>query len=46
MKTLLNRIKTWIVWLFDNRVRAAVNNGASYNEVEQLVNDIVAKGGN
>lgn len=31
------RIKEWIVWLFSAEVREAINRGASYEEVEQIV---------
>lgn len=30
-------IKEWITWLFSADVREAINRGASYEEVEQIV---------
>ncbi len=43
MKTFIKHIKEWFVWLTSKKVGEAINNGASYNEVKQMVNDIIEK---
>ena len=41
MKKFIKKIKAELVWFFDKRVLAAINNGASYEEVQTLVEKIV-----
>lgn len=37
MKKIIKKIKEWITWLFSADVRAAVNAGATYEEVAEIV---------
>ena len=37
MMKVFRKIKEWIVWLLSADVREAINRGASYEEVEQIV---------
>lgn len=39
----IKKIKEWITWLFSADVRAAINNGATYKEVEAIVDTEVRK---
>ena len=41
MKRFVRKIKAKLVWFFDKRVLDAINSGASYEEVERLVDEIV-----
>ena len=34
---IMNKIAEWITWLFSAAVREAINNGATYEEAEQIV---------
>ena len=34
---MFKEIKEWWIWLFSKRVGQAINNGASYEEVEAIV---------
>ena len=34
---VFRKIKEWITWLLSKDVREAINRGASYEEVEQIV---------
>ena len=43
MKKLIFKAKEWIVWLMSRRVGEAINSGASYEEVLQIVHEEVAK---
>lgn len=42
MKVIV-KVKEWITWLFSASVREAINNGASYEEVEAIVDAEVRK---
>lgn len=37
MKKLIYKIKEWFVWLMSRKVMDAINNGATYEEVEEIV---------
>lgn len=37
MKKLIRKIKEWFVWLTSRKVMDAINNGATYEEVEEIV---------
>ena len=37
MKKLFTKVIEWITWLFSADVREAINNGATYEEVAQIV---------
>jgi hypothetical protein len=37
MKKLFKKVIEWITWLFSRNVLDAINNGATYEEVEQIV---------
>jgi len=37
MKKLIRKIKEWFVWLTSRKVIDAINNGATYEEVEEIV---------
>lgn len=37
MKKLIRKIKEWFVWLTSRKVMDAINNGATYEEVEMIV---------
>lgn len=43
MKYLIKRLKEWFVWFFCRSVDKAINSGATYEEVEQIVQAEVAK---
>ena len=43
MKKLISQIKELFAWLFSSRVGEAINNGASYEEVEQIVREEAVK---
>ena len=34
---IINTIKEWLVWIFSREVLEAINNGASYSDVQKLV---------
>ena len=34
---MFKKIKEWFIWLFSRRVGEAINNGASYDEVAEIV---------
>ena len=34
---MFKKFKEWWIWLFSKRVGQAINNGASYEEVEAIV---------
>jgi hypothetical protein len=39
MKKLWQKIKEWFVWLTSNRVMEAINSGATYEEVCEVVKE-------
>ena len=41
---VINKMKEWITWMFSANVRVAINNGASYEEVVQIVHEEVYGG--
>lgn len=41
LKRIFKEIRTWWVWLTSKKVRAAINNGAAYEEVEKIVKEEV-----
>lgn len=41
MKKFIKKIKAELVWYFDRRVLEAINNGAPYEEVARIVEEIV-----
>ncbi len=43
MKKLFTKVIEWITWLFSADVRAAINNGATYEEVKAIVDAEVRK---
>lgn len=43
MKKLIRKIKEWFVWLTSRKVMDAINNGATYEEVEEIVKQEVHK---
>lgn len=40
----MNMFKRLFIWLFDKRVLEAINNGATYNEVKDLVRRLSQSG--
>lgn len=42
MKVIV-KVKEWITWLFSADVREAINNGATYEEVQEIVDAEVRK---
>lgn len=40
MRKLIKKIKMQFIWFFDGRVLDAINNGAPYEKVMQLVESI------
>lgn len=40
---IIQKIKEWITWLFSADVRAAINGGATYEEVKAIVDAEVRK---
>lgn len=43
MKRLIQKIDEWFTWIFSRKVGAAINAGATYEEVEQIVKAEVNK---
>ena len=43
MKNIIKKIRYWCVWLFSREVLEAINSGASYEEVENLVLNMIEK---
>ena len=37
MKKIFRKIREWFVWLTSKRVLDAINSGATYDEVEEIV---------
>lgn len=37
MKKIFSKIKYWFTWLFSKNVLEAINNGATYEEVDNIV---------
>lgn len=42
MKKLFKKVIEWITWLFSADVREAINNGATYEEVQAIVDKEVS----
>ncbi|MEE0969607.1 MAG: hypothetical protein U0M06_09575 [Clostridia bacterium] len=40
---LFRKIKEWFIWLFSKRVGQAINEGASYDEVQAIVEEEMQK---
>ena len=40
LKKIWKKIKKACIWLFSRKVGEAINNGASYEEVERIVEDL------
>ena len=40
---MFKNIKEWLIWLFSKKVGQAINNGASYEEVEAIVMEELTK---
>ena len=34
---MFKKVKEWLIWLFSRRAGEAINNGATYEEVEAIV---------
>ena len=43
MKKLFKKVIEWITWLFSADVREDINNGATYEEVQAIVESEVRK---
>ena len=43
MKECIRMIKVWFVWLTSDRVGQAINDGATYDEVCEIVEEEMAK---
>lgn len=39
MKKFIGKIKEWFIWLTSNKVGDAINNGATYEEVCEIVKE-------
>lgn len=42
-KKFFRKIKEWFVWLSSKRVLDAINSGATYEEVEEIVEEEMSK---
>lgn len=40
---LFRKIKEWFIWLFSKKVGQAINEGASYDEVQAIVEEEMRK---
>lgn len=43
MKKLFTKIREWIVWVTSKRVLEGINNGATYDEVCNIVKEEMSK---
>lgn len=43
MKKLFKKVIEWITWLFSADVREAINNGATYEEIAEIVESEVSR---
>lgn len=39
MKKFIGKIKEWFIWLTSKEVKQAINDGATYEEVCEIVNE-------
>ena len=44
MKRLFGKIKEWFIWLTSKKVGDAINNGATYEEVCEIVKEELSNG--
>ena len=40
---MFKKIKEWFIWLFSKKVGQAINEGASYEEVQAIVQEEMSK---
>ena len=40
---MFKKIKEWFIWLFSNKVGQAINDGATYDEVSNIVQEEMQK---
>lgn len=43
MKKIINAIKSWLAWTFSREVLNVINSGATYEEVDALVQSLIEK---